>query len=610
MGVVRVFDILYLNSQSLIDYSLADRRRALEASINPIRQRLEIHPYKTARTTTEIELEMRNIVLSASEGLVIKNPQSAYHLNDRNDDWVKVKPEYMTEYGESLDCLVIGAYWGSGRRGNIRSSYLCGLRVDGDNRRPGDPADRFWSFFKVGGGITANEYAQIAHRTEGKWNKWDRAKPPRRYIELAGGDRQFECPDEWIRPEESFVVEVKAASVAGTEQFRVGCTLRFPRFRKIREDKNWQTALSLSEFRELQTEADHEVQVKQMEVEAGRKRIKRQKKEITVLGAGGGGGADDEAKFLPQPPVPAAVSSKPLFAGRAFYVLSESLTPEVPKTAIEATIKAHGGAIFQNETATPNITVLGERNTVKIAALKRRGTTDVIRPKWIFDCIAQHQRDGGSENYLLPLEPAYLFYATPPTATRAATAVDAFDDSYARDTDVDELRARLESMPPPQDSDGDVEAAAKEFRDAEALTETDGALDRLPAWMLKDARVYVDPALPSSSSSRVLRNLIGFLGGHVVDTLDQAQRLTHVLVDDPEDGRLKEIRALLASWYVVPPAGGEDEDGDGDENGVADGMYRNGKIPRVVTAAWLEQSFENKTLLDEERFGPVLQGVS
>jgi len=34
------------------------------------------------------------------------------------------------EFGQELDVLVIGAYFGEGRRGGIHSSFLCGLRVD------------------------------------------------------------------------------------------------------------------------------------------------------------------------------------------------------------------------------------------------------------------------------------------------------------------------------------------------------------------------------------------------------------------------------------------------------------------------------------------------
>jgi DNA ligase 4 len=126
----RVFDILYLNDEPLTRYTLRDRRKALERCVVDVHRRLEIHKYEKAHTAEEIEPLLRKVVAEASEGLVLKNPRSMYRLNSRNDDWMKVKPEYMTEFGESLDCVIIGGYYGSGHRGGRLSSFLCGLRVD------------------------------------------------------------------------------------------------------------------------------------------------------------------------------------------------------------------------------------------------------------------------------------------------------------------------------------------------------------------------------------------------------------------------------------------------------------------------------------------------
>ncbi len=214
----------------------------------------------------------------------------------------------MTEFGESLDCLVIGGYWGSGRRGNVLSSYLCGLRVDGAWRKPSDDPMKFWSFFKVGGGFTANEYKIIWHKTEHDWIEWDKDNPPKQYIELAGGDQQFERPDVWIRPDRSFVIEVKGASVGGTDQFRTQRTLRFPRFKKMRYDKDWKTALSLTSFLALKAQADKEIGEKQLEIEQRKRGTKRVKKEYKVLGG------DATVKFEK----PDVAAGKPLFAGYKF----------------------------------------------------------------------------------------------------------------------------------------------------------------------------------------------------------------------------------------------------------------------------------------------------
>lgn len=126
----RVFDILLLNGKDLTQYTLRERRKALEKVAKNVHRRFEKHEYFSATSADEIEPRLRKVVAESSEGLVLKNPRSRYRLNSRNDDWMKVKPEYMEEFGESLDCIVIGGYYGSGHRGGRLSSFLCGLRVD------------------------------------------------------------------------------------------------------------------------------------------------------------------------------------------------------------------------------------------------------------------------------------------------------------------------------------------------------------------------------------------------------------------------------------------------------------------------------------------------
>ena len=276
----RVFDILYLNDTPLTGYTLRDRRSALEQSVRSVHRRMEVHSYHEATKADEIEPLLRKVVAEASEGLVLKNPRSMYRLNERNDDWMKVKPEYMTEYGESLDCIVIGGYYGSGRRGGILSSYLCGLKVNKDQ-------EKCYSFFKVGGGFSAADYTNIASRTEGKWKTWDRKTPLTQYIELAGGNLQHERPDVWIRPSDSIVLSVKAASVHTTEQFRTGVTLRFPRFQKFPDkDRDWTNALTIQGFLELQSQIEEGKEQKKFEIDQRRRKRVRTttKKPITILG--------------------------------------------------------------------------------------------------------------------------------------------------------------------------------------------------------------------------------------------------------------------------------------------------------------------------------------
>ena len=283
----KVFDILYLNGQAITDYTLRDRRSALEATVKGVARRLEIHTYEEAKSATAIDPLLRKVVAEASEGLVLKNPRSSYRPNERNDDWMKVKPDYMTEFGENLDCLIVGGYYGSGHRGGRLSSFMCGLRVDQNQISQGANPMKFYSFFKVGGGFTATDYAELRHRTDGKWRKWDSRNPPTEHIALGGDQLQFERPDEWILPSDSVVVEVKAASVAMTDQFKMGLTLRFPRFKKLRTDRTWETALSISDFITLRGNAEKVGKEKEFRIDDARKKRQRitRKRPLTIADA-------------------------------------------------------------------------------------------------------------------------------------------------------------------------------------------------------------------------------------------------------------------------------------------------------------------------------------
>jgi hypothetical protein len=96
------------------------------------------------------------IYLHRGEGLVVKNLESVYTLHGREDDWIKVKPEYMDSLGEEVDVLVMGGFWGSGRRGGTLSSFVCGVLDDSDPDQP-----KFLSFCKVGSGFSMEDFSKI-----------------------------------------------------------------------------------------------------------------------------------------------------------------------------------------------------------------------------------------------------------------------------------------------------------------------------------------------------------------------------------------------------------------------------------------------------------------
>ncbi|RVX07787.1 DNA ligase 4 [Vitis vinifera] len=60
------------------------------------------------------------------EGIVLKDLGSKWEPSDRSGKWLKLKPEYV-HAGSDLDVLIIGGYYGSGRRGGEVAQFLVGL---------------------------------------------------------------------------------------------------------------------------------------------------------------------------------------------------------------------------------------------------------------------------------------------------------------------------------------------------------------------------------------------------------------------------------------------------------------------------------------------------
>lgn len=587
----RVFDILFLNGTDLTRYDLRTRRQALERVVRPVERRLEILEYSIGRTWDDIETALRKVVAEASEGLVVKNPRSMYRLNDRNDDWVKVKPEYMEEFGESLDCLVIGGYYGSGKRGGGLSSFLCGLRVDDDKNK--GTSQKFLSFFKVGGGLTANDYSNIRHHTEDKWIKWDAKNPPTEYIELGGGVQyQRERPDVWIKPEHSVVIQAKATSVGPSDEFAVNLTLRFPRFQRLRSDKDWKSALSLQELYEVRDSAETRKEENQqnkaerdkMQAES-RKRQQRVdlRRPLQVVG-------------YTQKSINEAAAARDnekatnVFRGLTIFVITEGLAPEKKtKLELEEMVKEHGGHIIQTAEAphhadgtTPDeVICIASKRSVKVASLLKKGEIPVLKPMWLFDCIRQARTDSALGLSELPLRPEldrHIFFSPDDRKEIYEMEVDQYGDSFGRDTTVEELRECMSKMKDVSDG-GQVDERLMDL------------VSDSPGWMFKgtvmcfvDLRSKSNGAAVGSVSETFsqleqARTIARFASARLAEDVEEST-VTHVVVDaeDRDDQALRQPRSTIAQKK---------------------------RLPRIVTLKWIEESWAEKTRLDEERFAPV-----
>ncbi|GAW22795.1 hypothetical protein ANO14919_123380 [Xylariales sp. No.14919] len=558
--VFRVFDIVFLNDQPLTQYTLRDRRNALSQAVLGEPHRLEIHEYAAAASPDEIEPMLRKIVSDASEGLVVKNPRSMYTVGLRVPDWIKVKPEYMDGFGENVDVVIIGGYYGSGRRGGRLSSFLCGLRVTENDIKAGVHPEKCYSFIKVGGGFRAEDYAEIQHLTEGKWKDWDAKKPPSQYIRLAGGDKyQYERPDVWIRPADSIVITVKAASAEETSSFASRLTLRFPRFKERRLDRNWDQALDYEEFEELVAQGK---KINEFRMEKRRQRgAKRARRDIVIAG---------------QHAVPLAytVPKSKVFSGLEFCVMTDCTKPiRKTKAQLETLVKENGGKLSQRASPNTDMILVAEKKVVKVASLIKAGEVNIIRPKWLLDCIAQ-----GNEGFLLPYETGHLFHACDTVQSAAEENTDEFGDGYARDLDTQQLRQLLQEMPKREV----VDTPFHRETFLQQLAEHDHNLGQLRSHLFNGMVVYM-AGVDTAPAIRIcqVRNRIRFGSGVLANEIDD-KTITHIIIlgqGGAEEMKVSaEVRSAISSRRL---------------------------LPRVVSQAWVADCWKNRTVVDEERFAPL-----
>jgi DNA ligase 4 len=127
-----IFDLVYWNGQSLLNWTLEERSDLLKKLVKPVKGFFELIDRSALKqSTSDITEALEEAVQDQGEGLILKDPQSRYIVAHRSSHWIKIKPEYVEGMCDDLDVVVIGAW--HGRAGNIKASYgkanefLCGI---------------------------------------------------------------------------------------------------------------------------------------------------------------------------------------------------------------------------------------------------------------------------------------------------------------------------------------------------------------------------------------------------------------------------------------------------------------------------------------------------
>ncbi|KAF7339486.1 DNA ligase [Mycena sanguinolenta] len=236
------FDLLYLNGEPLLKKTLQERRELLRKHFQVVAGEFDFAKSSDGETTDEIQAFLEQSVKDGCEGLMVKmleTDASYYEPSRRSINWLKLKKDYLAGVGDSLDLVVVGGYYGKGKRTDVYGAFLLAC-YDADS-------EQFQTICKIGTGFS--EEVLQSH--------YDVLKP----LELTkvrgdvkvGGAK----PDVWFEPQvvwEVLTADLSLSPVYTAAQGLVeerGISLRFPRFVRIRDDKSAEDATGPEQIAEM-----------------------------------------------------------------------------------------------------------------------------------------------------------------------------------------------------------------------------------------------------------------------------------------------------------------------------------------------------------------------
>ncbi len=194
------FDLLWQDGKNLMETALRERRAALG---NLPQGRFKLAHIIQAESEEQIEQAFTEARARNNEGLIVKDPESVYTPGRRGLAWLKLKKAYAT-----LDCLVVGAEYGHGKRRAVLSDYTFAIRDEASGELK--------TIGKAYTGLTDAEIAQLTRHFLGRV-LWQRGR--------------------YYAVEPDTVLEIAFDLLQPSERHSSGLAMRFPRIVRIRSDK-------------------------------------------------------------------------------------------------------------------------------------------------------------------------------------------------------------------------------------------------------------------------------------------------------------------------------------------------------------------------------------
>ncbi len=236
-----MFDMLYADGEDWTPRPYLERRAALEEGFE-IGDNVQMTTMRMVGSPEEGEEFFANAIGARCEGIMAKSvaPDSVYRAGSRGFLWIKYKKDYQQALTDSFDLVVVGAFYGMGKRAG-RYGALLMAAYDGET-------GRFETVCKLGTGFDDAFLDAMPALLDGSLSE---SKPSSVDAEMV--------PDVWFEP--NVVLEVVAAEItlspihtAAKDVLKEGAGLgiRFPRFTgRVRDDKTPEQCTSVSEIIEM-----------------------------------------------------------------------------------------------------------------------------------------------------------------------------------------------------------------------------------------------------------------------------------------------------------------------------------------------------------------------
>ena len=236
--VAFLFDVMYRNGKDLTALPY-EQRYALVNEVVAGSPVLLATPLSHADSAGELTQTLLDNISKGLEGVVVKRMDSPYQAGARNFNWVKLKRTTSGQLNDTVDLVLLGYYFGKGKRTDFGLGALLAGVYDADN-------DRFETITKIGTGLSDAGWRELHQRADAL----QVAEKPARV-------RSLLVPDVWLKPE--VVVEVLADEItpgtnhtAGKVGDGPGYALRFPRIKSFRSgDKRPEDATTVKEIVEM-----------------------------------------------------------------------------------------------------------------------------------------------------------------------------------------------------------------------------------------------------------------------------------------------------------------------------------------------------------------------